>query len=34
MDRSAIEALITGVPGLSPHWIDDVAEEVYPRPDN
>jgi 3',5'-cyclic AMP phosphodiesterase CpdA len=27
----AIEAKIVEVPGLSPHWIDDVAEEVYPR---
>jgi hypothetical protein len=27
----AIEANIIEVPGLSRHWIDDVAEEVYPR---
>jgi len=27
----AIEVNITEVPGLSRHWIDDVAEEVYPR---
>jgi len=26
-----IEPRIIAVPGLSPHWIDDVAEEVYPR---
>jgi 3',5'-cyclic AMP phosphodiesterase CpdA len=26
-----IEAEIIAVPGLLPHWIDDVAEEVYPR---
>jgi 3',5'-cyclic AMP phosphodiesterase CpdA len=26
-----IEAQIVAVPGLSRHWIDDVAEEVYPR---
>jgi 3',5'-cyclic AMP phosphodiesterase CpdA len=26
-----IEAKIIQVPGLSPHWLDDVAEEVYPR---
>ena len=31
IDRGTIEAKIIGVPGLSPHWIDDVAEEVYPR---
>jgi len=27
----AIEVNITEVPGLSRHWIDDAAEEVYPR---
>jgi 3',5'-cyclic AMP phosphodiesterase CpdA len=26
-----IEARIVAVPGLSRHWIDDVAQEVYPR---
>jgi hypothetical protein len=26
-----IEADIVSIPSLSPHWIDDVAEEVYPR---
>jgi 3',5'-cyclic AMP phosphodiesterase CpdA len=26
-----IEPRIVAVPGLSPHWIDDVVEEVYPR---
>jgi alkaline phosphatase D len=31
IDRGAIEAKIIGVPGLSVHWIDDVAEEVYPH---
>jgi 3',5'-cyclic AMP phosphodiesterase CpdA len=31
IDSGAIEAKIIEVPGLSPHWIDDVAEEVYPR---
>ena len=31
IDRGAIEAKIIDVPGLSAHWIDDVAEEVYPR---
>ena len=35
IDRTAIEAKIFEVSDLSPHWIDDVAEEVYPRrPDN
>jgi hypothetical protein len=29
--RGAIESKIVEVPGLSSHWIDDVAEEVYPR---
>jgi hypothetical protein len=24
-------AEISEVPGLTGHWIDDVAEEVYPR---
>jgi alkaline phosphatase D len=27
-----LEAEIVEVPGLAPHWIDDVVEEVYPRP--
>jgi len=27
----ALDATIVEVPGLSPHWIDRVAEEVYPR---
>ena len=27
----SLEARIVAVPGLSPHWSDDVAEEVYPR---
>jgi len=26
-----IEAQIVVVTGLTPHWLDDVAEEVYPR---
>jgi 3',5'-cyclic AMP phosphodiesterase CpdA len=26
-----LEAEIVEVPGLAPHWIDDVVEEVYPR---
>jgi 3',5'-cyclic AMP phosphodiesterase CpdA len=31
IDERAIEATIIEVPGLSRHWSDDVAEEVYPR---
>jgi 3',5'-cyclic AMP phosphodiesterase CpdA len=29
---STMEASIIDVPGLAPYWIDDVIEEVYPRP--
>jgi 3',5'-cyclic AMP phosphodiesterase CpdA len=29
--RGATEAKIIEVPGLSPHWIDNVINEVYPR---
>jgi 3',5'-cyclic AMP phosphodiesterase CpdA len=32
LDDSSFEAQIAAVPGLSPHWIDDVIDEVYPRP--
>jgi 3',5'-cyclic AMP phosphodiesterase CpdA len=32
IDGTALEATIIDVPGLSPHWIDDVIEKVYPRP--
>ena len=28
----SLEAEIIDVPGLSQHWIDDVVDEVYPRP--
>ena len=28
---AAIESAIADVPGLSPHWIDEVIDEVYPR---
>jgi hypothetical protein len=31
IDGDALEAEIVPIPGLSPHWIDDVAEEVNPR---
>jgi len=34
IDVGEIEAKIIEVPGLSPHWIDDVVEEVYPRRPN
>jgi 3',5'-cyclic AMP phosphodiesterase CpdA len=29
---TALEGGIIDVPGLAPYWIDDVLEEVYPRP--
>jgi 3',5'-cyclic AMP phosphodiesterase CpdA len=32
LDGHSLEANIVEVPGLSPHWIDDVVDEVYPRP--
>jgi 3',5'-cyclic AMP phosphodiesterase CpdA len=32
LDGTALEAEIIGVPGLVQHWIDDVIDEVYPRP--
>jgi 3',5'-cyclic AMP phosphodiesterase CpdA len=32
LDGDAFAANIVDVPGLSPHWIDDVVGEVYPRP--
>jgi 3',5'-cyclic AMP phosphodiesterase CpdA len=32
IDGASIEAKITDVPGLTLHWIDDVIDEVYPRP--
>ena len=28
---TGLRAEISEVPGLTDHWIDDVAEEVYPR---
>jgi len=31
IEGGAIAASIAQVPGLTPHWIDDVVEEVYPR---
>ena len=31
IDGGSLEAEIVEVPGLAPHWIDDVIEEVYPR---
>jgi hypothetical protein len=32
LDGAQLEAQIIDVPGLATHWIDDVMEEVYPRP--
>jgi 3',5'-cyclic AMP phosphodiesterase CpdA len=32
LDGPTLEAEIIEVPGLAPHWIDDVVDEVYPRP--
>jgi alkaline phosphatase D len=29
---TALEPSIIDVPGLVPYWIDDVIDEVYPRP--
>jgi alkaline phosphatase D len=29
---SALEPSIIDVPGLAPYWLDDVIDEVYPRP--
>jgi 3',5'-cyclic AMP phosphodiesterase CpdA len=34
LEAGVVEAKIIQVPGLSPHWLDDVAEEVYPRGPN
>jgi 3',5'-cyclic AMP phosphodiesterase CpdA len=31
-DGASFKADIVEVPGLSPHWIDDVVDEVYPPP--
>ena len=32
VDGTALEPSIIDVPGLAPYWIDDVIDEVYPRP--
>lgn len=32
LDGAQLEAEIIDVPGLAAHWIDDVMDEVYPRP--
>jgi len=32
IEDGTLKAEIVEVPGLAPHWIDDVVEEVYPRP--
>jgi len=34
IDDGRLEAEIVEVPGLAPHWIDGVVEEVYPRRPN
>jgi hypothetical protein len=34
INGGTLEAEIVEVPGLVPHWIDDVVAEVYPRPPN
>jgi 3',5'-cyclic AMP phosphodiesterase CpdA len=32
LDGAALQPSIVDVPGLAPYWIDDVIDEVYPRP--
>jgi 3',5'-cyclic AMP phosphodiesterase CpdA len=32
LNGAALDAEIIDVPGLLPHWLDDVIAEVYPRP--
>jgi 3',5'-cyclic AMP phosphodiesterase CpdA len=32
IESSSLRANIIPVAGLSPHWLDDVIDEVYPRP--
>jgi 3',5'-cyclic AMP phosphodiesterase CpdA len=32
LDGAALEPNIIDVPGLTPYWLDDVIDEVYPRP--
>jgi 3',5'-cyclic AMP phosphodiesterase CpdA len=32
LDGTTMEPSIIDVPGLAPYWIDDVINEVYPRP--
>jgi 3',5'-cyclic AMP phosphodiesterase CpdA len=32
LGHAAFTAEIAEVPGLTPHWLDDVIHEVYPRP--
>ena len=31
VNGTALEPSIIDVPGLAPHWLDDVIDEVYPR---
>jgi alkaline phosphatase D len=32
VNGTALEPSIIDVPGLAPYWLDDVIDEVYPRP--
>jgi 3',5'-cyclic AMP phosphodiesterase CpdA len=32
LNGTALEVKVVETPGLAPHWIDDVIDEVYPRP--
>jgi 3',5'-cyclic AMP phosphodiesterase CpdA len=32
IDGTVLQPSIVDVPGLAPYWIDDVIDEVYPRP--
>src|SRR5262249_21753592 len=32
IDGDALSVAICNVPGLARHWLDDVIDEVYPRP--
>jgi 3',5'-cyclic AMP phosphodiesterase CpdA len=32
LDGTTMEPSIIDVPGLAPYWLDDVIDEVYPRP--
>ena len=34
LEAGVIAAKIIQVPGLSRHWLDEIAEEIYPRDPN